>query len=78
MGRYGFSDGSSGVVTLDERGLIVTFDKPTFRGRLHPASPTEFTLRAVEADVRFGGSGAGATMTVSQDGVPPDVGKRLP
>jgi hypothetical protein len=39
-GRY--RDGSTAAVTRDARGLVVTFDPPVFRARLHARSQTEF------------------------------------
>ncbi len=78
VGHYRFSDGSTGVVTRDDRGLIVSFDIPVFRARLHPRSPNDFVTRMPLLDVRFEGSDAKMTMIVSQPGQPPDAGTRVP
>jgi len=66
VGRYRFSDGSTGVVTRDDRGLIVSFDMPVFRARLHLRSHNDFATRMPLLDVRFEGSDVKMTMIVSQ------------
>lgn len=78
VGRYRFSDGSTGVVTRDDHGLIVSFDMPVFRARLHPRSENDFATRLPVLDVRFDGSDVKMMMIVSQLGQQPDTGTREP
>jgi len=75
VGRYRFSDGSTGTVTQDARGLIVAFDIPKFRARLHARADDRFAIRTPAIDVTF--SADGETMSVAQPGSPADTGTRL-
>lgn len=77
VGRYRFGDGSTAVVLRDARGLIVTFDPPLFRARLHARSQTEFTIRLPAIGVRFSATEP-VTMSVMQTGAPDQTGTRLP
>lgn len=76
VGRYAFTDGSVATVTLDDRGLAISFDKPAFHARLHPRSQTEFAMPAIAATVRFEQTGLDTRLTILQGGQRPEIGTR--
>ncbi len=78
VGRYTFTDKSVATVTIDDRGLAITFDKPAFHARLHPRSQTEFAIPSVAVAARFARAGHDTTLTILQDGQPSQIGTRKP
>ncbi|MBD5655907.1 MAG: beta-lactamase family protein, partial [Candidatus Eremiobacteraeota bacterium] len=77
VGRYRFSDGSIATISEDRRGLVVDFDMPEFRARLHARSESRFTIRLAAIDITFRATRP-IGMEVAQPGSPPELGTRLP
>lgn len=76
VGRYKFIDKSVAIVTIDDRGLAISVDKPAFHARLHPRSQTEFAIPSVALTARFAKAGQDTTLTILQDGQPSAIGTR--
>jgi CubicO group peptidase (beta-lactamase class C family) len=78
-GRYVFADGSTGTVSVDQAGLVLAVGESSGqRFRLHATSTTTFALRHVPLTASFSGDPGTETLTLTQVGQPPAVGKRIP